>query len=40
MLLQGALHSKHHQAQAVNILRRLGAAWPELDYMMHVRKPV
>jgi uncharacterized damage-inducible protein DinB len=39
MLLQGVLHSKHHQAQAVNILRRLGAAWPELDYMYRVRRP-
>jgi uncharacterized damage-inducible protein DinB len=38
MLLQGILHSKHHQAQAVNILRRLGAAWPELDYMYRVRE--
>jgi len=39
MLLQGVLHSKHHQAQAVNILRRVGAAWPELDYMYRVREP-
>jgi uncharacterized damage-inducible protein DinB len=39
MLLQGCIHSTHHRAQAVNALRRLGAAWPELDYMMRVRKP-
>lgn len=39
MLIQGVLHSRHHQAQAVNILRRLGAAWPELDYMYRVRRP-
>ncbi len=40
MLLQGILHSKHHQAQAVNILRRVGAAWPEVDYMYRVREAV
>lgn len=39
MLMQGILHSKHHQAQAVNILRRVGAAWPELDYMYRLREP-
>lgn len=39
MLLQGCVHSIHHRAQAVNILRRLGAAAPELDYMMRVRQP-
>jgi uncharacterized damage-inducible protein DinB len=38
MLLQGVLHSKHHQAQAVNALKRLGASWPELDYMYRVRR--
>lgn len=37
MLIQGIMHSKHHQAQAVNIIRRLGGAWPELDYMYRVR---
>lgn len=37
MLIQGVMHSKHHQAQAVNIVRRLGGAWPELDYMYRVR---
>lgn len=40
MLLQGVMHSKHHQAQACNALRRLGAKWPELDYMMRIRTPV
>lgn len=39
MLMQGVMHTKHHQAQAVNALKRLGAAWPELDYMYYVRKP-
>lgn len=39
MLIQGVMHAKHHQAQACNILRRLGAEWPELDYMMSVRRP-
>jgi uncharacterized protein YciI len=39
MLMQGVMHTKHHQAQAVNALKRLGAAWPELDYMYRVRKP-
>ena len=38
MLMQGVLHSKHHQAQACNILKRLGAPWPELDYMMRIRR--
>jgi uncharacterized damage-inducible protein DinB len=39
MLVQGVMHTKHHQAQAVNALKRLGAAWPELDYMYRVRTP-
>lgn len=39
MLLQGFVHSAHHRAQAVNVLRRLGAGVVELDYMMHVRQP-
>lgn len=37
MLIQGVLHSKHHQAQAVNMIRRLDGEWPELDYMYRVR---
>lgn len=40
MLLQGITHSTHHRAQGVNALRRLGKAAPEVDYMMHVRRPV
>jgi uncharacterized damage-inducible protein DinB len=40
MIMQGIIHSQHHRAQAVNILRRLGAGLVELDYMMWVRKPV
>lgn len=39
MFLQGIVHSIHHRAQAVNILRRLGQKPPEVDYMMRVRKP-
>jgi uncharacterized damage-inducible protein DinB len=39
MLLQLCIHSAHHRAQAVNMLRRLGADAPELDYMYWVRKP-
>ena len=39
MMLQMILHSAHHRAQAVNMLRRLGAEPPELDYMYRVRVP-
>ncbi len=39
MMIQMFTHSLHHRAQAINMLRRLGAAPPELDYMMWVRKP-
>lgn len=38
MLIQGFVHSTHHRAQAVNMLRRLGAGLVELDYMTRVRK--
>ena len=38
-ILQLCGHGTHHRAQAVNMLRRLGAKPPELDYMMWVRKP-
>lgn len=38
-LVQAIMHSKHHQAQAVNIIRRLGLGLVELDYMMRVRRP-
>ncbi len=40
MIMQGIVHSIHHRAQAVNMLRRLGAEAPEVDYMYWVRKPV
>mgnify|MGYP000400979838 CR=1 FL=1 len=39
MLLQACLHSHHHRAQAVNMLRRVGATTPELDYMYWLRRP-
>jgi uncharacterized damage-inducible protein DinB len=39
MMIQMCMHSTHHRAQAVNIIRRLGATPPELDYMMSVRQP-
>lgn len=39
MIMQGVLHSAHHRAQAVNMLRRAAGAAVELDYMMWVRKP-
>lgn len=40
MITQGLVHSTHHRAQAVNVLRRLGAGVVELDYMYHVRRAV
>lgn len=40
MVIQGFVHSTHHRAQAVNMLRRLGAGLVELDYMTRVRKAV
>jgi uncharacterized damage-inducible protein DinB len=40
MLLQGIVHSIHHRAQAVNAIRRLGGAAPEVDFIMSVRQPV
>ena len=39
MILQGINHSVHHRAQAVNVLRRVGAGLVELDYMVFMRKP-
>lgn len=39
MMMQMCLHSTHHRAQAVNMLRQLGAEAPEVDYMMWLRKP-
>lgn len=40
MLLQMLVHSTHHRAQAVNMLRQAGAGLVELDYMMAIRRPV
>jgi uncharacterized damage-inducible protein DinB len=40
MIIQGFMHTKHHQAQSVNMIRRVGGEPPELDYMYRVRKPV
>lgn len=40
MILQGFMHSKHHQAQSVNMIRRVGGEPPELDYMYRVRRAV
>ena len=39
MILQGLVHSIHHRAQAVNMLRQLGVDHPEVDYMTSVRTP-
>lgn len=39
MVMQGIVHSIHHRAQAVNMLRRVGATAPEVDYMYWVRQP-
>ncbi len=39
MVLQMAIHSAHHRAQAVNMIRRVGGPGLEMDYMAHVRKP-
>lgn len=39
MILQMVMHSAHHRAQAVNMLRRVGGTAPELDYMYHLRVP-
>lgn len=42
MIVQAIMHSKHHQAQAVNMLRRArgDGGWPELDYMYRARRPL
>lgn len=39
MLMQAGVHSIHHRAQIVNMLRRLGGEAPELDYMYWRRHP-
>ena len=40
MMVQLCVHSAHHRAQAVNMIRRAGGQAPEVDYMVWVRKPV
>lgn len=39
MITQSIVHSIHHRAQAVNMLRRLGADAPDVDYMYSIRRP-
>lgn len=39
MMMQMILHSHHHRAQAVNMIRRAADVLVELDYMMWVRQP-
>lgn len=39
MILQMAIHSTHHRAQVVNMIRRVGGPGLEMDYMAHIRKP-
>jgi len=39
MMLQMCLHSHHHRAQAVNMIRHVGGTPPEVDYMYSIRKP-
>lgn len=39
MMLQTCIHSAHHRAQAVNMLRRVGRPVLDLDYMYWCRKP-
>ncbi len=39
MMVQMCVHSTHHRAQAVNMLRHVGAPTPELDYMVWARRP-
>lgn len=40
MILQLLMHTKHHQAQSANMIRRLGGDAPELDYMYRIRESV
>lgn len=39
MILQGLVHSMHHRAQAVNMIRRVGGSAPQMDFMYLVREP-
>ena len=38
MILQGIVHSTHHRAQAVHMLKRVGGAFVEVDFMYSVRR--
>lgn len=39
LIVQVCTHSMHHRAQVVNMLRRVGANAPELDYIYWMRRP-
>jgi uncharacterized damage-inducible protein DinB len=39
MLIQGIVHSAHHRAQAVNMIRRVGGPTVEVDFMYSRRVP-
>lgn len=39
LIVQICTHSLHHRAQVVNMLRRVGAKPPELDYIYWMRRP-
>jgi uncharacterized damage-inducible protein DinB len=38
MLLEGIIHSTHHRAQGVHMLKRVGGAFVEVDFMYSVRR--
>ena len=38
MILQGIVHSTHHRAQAVHMLRRVGGPFVEMDFMYAQRR--
>ena len=40
MILQGIVHSTHHRAQAVHMLRRVGGPFVEMDFMYARRRSV
>lgn len=39
-IIQGIVHSTHHRAQAVNMIRRLGGPLVDVDFMYARRRPV
>jgi len=39
LVFQVCTHSMHHRAQVINMLRRVGAKAPELDYIYWMRVP-